>query len=180
VAASFLAQQHPPDLLHPVRVMIKSGMPYLVDGHNLIPKLGLRLDSFDDEDQLLSRLQEFCRLRRARVEVFFDGAPAGQAGTRKIGGITAHFIRKASSADAAIEARLNQLKKTARNWTVVSSDARLQRAAGAAHAAVLSSAEFSLEMAKARAKQAQTPENASALSPAEVDEWEKIFKQRGG
>ena len=43
-------------------------MPYLIDGHNLIPKLGLRLDSLDDEEQLIPRLQEFCRLRRAQVE----------------------------------------------------------------------------------------------------------------
>ena len=49
-------------------------MAYMIDGHNLIPKLGLRLDSLDDEEQLLALLQEFCRLRRAQVEVYFDGA----------------------------------------------------------------------------------------------------------
>ncbi len=75
--------------------MIKSGirifllyitlMPYLIDGHNLIPKLGLRLDLLDDELELLVRLQEFCRLRRAQVEVYFDGAPPGQVSTRKAG-----------------------------------------------------------------------------------------------
>ncbi len=34
-------------------------MPYLIDGHNLIPKVGLRLDSMDDEMDLLAHLQEF-------------------------------------------------------------------------------------------------------------------------
>ena len=36
-------------------------MPYLIDGHNLIPKLGLRLESLDDEMELIAILQEFCR-----------------------------------------------------------------------------------------------------------------------
>ena len=30
-------------------------MPYLIDGHNLIPKLGLRLDELDDEIELIRR-----------------------------------------------------------------------------------------------------------------------------
>ena len=55
-------------------------MPYLIDGHNLIPKLGLRLDSIDDESELIAILQEFSRRERRQVEVFFDGAPAARAG----------------------------------------------------------------------------------------------------
>lgn len=39
-------------------------MPYLIDGHNLIPKLGLRLDSMDDEMELVAILQEYARLER--------------------------------------------------------------------------------------------------------------------
>lgn len=54
-------------------------MPYLIDGHNLIPKLGLRLDSPDDELELTAILQEFSRLSRHAAEVYFDGAPTGQA-----------------------------------------------------------------------------------------------------
>ena len=86
-------------------------MPYLIDGHNLIPKLGLHLESIDDELELVGKLQEFCRLRRAKVEVFFNGAPAGQSSTRRAGMVTAHFVRKESSADTAIENRLVQLKR---------------------------------------------------------------------
>jgi predicted RNA-binding protein with PIN domain len=155
-------------------------MPYLIDGHNLIPKLGLRLDSFDDELDLLTRLQEFCRLRRAQVEVYFDGAPPGQATTRKAGMVTAHFIRQGSSADAAIEARLVQMKRTARNWTVVSSDGRVQRAARAAQAGVMPAEEFAREMAKAQMKDSKRTEGESALSPGEVNEWLETFEKRDG
>jgi len=154
-------------------------MPYLIDGHNLIPKLGLRLDSFDDELDLLVRLQEFCRLSRAQVEVYFDGAPAGQASTRKAGMVTAHFVRQDSSADAAIEARLVKMKKAAKNWTVVSSDGRVQRAAGAAQASAMSAEEFAREMGKAQTRYMAKPKSESVLSPDEVEEWLKYFEKRG-
>ena len=153
-------------------------MPYLIDGHNLIPKLGLRLDSLDDEDQLIPRLQEFCRLRRTKVEVFFDGAPAGQASTRNAGAVTAHFIRKGSSADTAIEGRLARLGKVAKNWTVVSSDRRVQGAAGAAHASVLSSEDFAREMSKAQALGSSRPKHDATLAPDEVEEWLDIFTHK--
>jgi len=153
-------------------------MPYLIDGHNLIPKLGLRLDALDDELELLVRLQEYCRLRRARVEVYFDGAPAGQASTRKAGLVTAHFVRQGSSADAAIEVRLEQMKKAARNWTVVSSDGRLQRAAGAAQAGSMPAEEFAQLMFKARTMSTTKSGGEAPLSPGEVEEWLKLFAKR--
>ncbi len=84
-------------------------MPYLIDGHNLIPKLGLRLDSPDDEMELIGVLQEFCRLERHNAEVYFDGAPVGQAGTQKFGIVTAHFVRLGTTADAAIKVRLEKM-----------------------------------------------------------------------
>jgi len=154
-------------------------MPYIIDGHNLIPKLGLRLDSIDDELDLLARLQEFCRLRRTQVEVYFDGAPPGQASTRKAGVVTAHFVRQGSSADASIESRLIKLKKAAKNWTVVSSDGRVQRAAGAAHAGTMSAEEFAQEMVKAQTRRMTRSEGESVLSPDEVEEWLKFFEKRG-
>ena len=94
-------------------------MPYLIDGHNLIPKLGLHLDSPDDEMELVGILQEFSRLSRREAQVYFDAAPAGQARSRKFGMVTAHFIRIGSSADEAIKAQLKRLGREARNWTVV-------------------------------------------------------------
>jgi predicted RNA-binding protein with PIN domain len=155
-------------------------MLYLIDGHNLIPKLGLRLDSMDDENELIPRLQEYCRLRRTRLEVYFDGAPAGQASTRKAGAVTVTFVRKGSSADAAIEARLGRLGKEAKNWTVVSSDRRVQGAARATHASVLSSEEFVREMSKAQAIGSSALKHEATLAPDEVEEWLKFFDRKRG
>jgi predicted RNA-binding protein with PIN domain len=157
---------------------VQLAMPYLVDGHNLIPKLGLRLDSMDDESELIAILQEFCRLERRHVEVFFDGAPALQAGTRKLGGVTAHFVRLGSSADNAIRNQLKQLGKRARNWTVVSSDRQVQADARGAHADVVSSEAFAAMLKQTR-NSAPKPSNERKLSEKELEEWLKLFEERG-
>lgn len=152
-------------------------MPYLIDGHNLIPKLGLRLDSVDDEEELIGILREFCRLERRQVEVFFDGAPALQAGTRKLGPVTAHFVRLGTTADNAIRKRLNRLGKSAKNWIVVSSDRQVQIEARAAQAEVLSSESFARLLKQAR-NSASKPVDERKLSRQEVEEWLKFFEER--
>lgn len=152
-------------------------MPYLIDGHNLIPKLGLRLDSMDDETELINILQEFCRLERRQVEVFFDGAPANQAGSRKLGGVIAHFVRQGTTADDAIRSRLKKLGKGARNWTVISSDRQVQAEARALHAEVVSSDSFAGMLKHAR-NSAPKANKDRKLSPQEVDEWLKLFEER--
>jgi predicted RNA-binding protein with PIN domain len=152
-------------------------MPYLIDGHNLIPKLGLRLDSIDDEMELVTILQEFCRLGHRQVEVFFDGAPASQAGTRKLGSVTAHFVRLGNTADDAIQNRLKKLGKSARNWTVVSSDRQVQANARATQAEVTSSDSFA-GLLKHAHDSSPKPSNERKISPQEVDEWLKLFERR--
>ena len=149
-------------------------MPYLIDGHNLIPKIGLRLDSVDDEMQLVGILQEFARLSRREVQVYFDAAPVSEARTRKFGSVTAHFIRQGSSADEAIGAQVKSLGRAARNWTVVSSDRAVQASARAAHAIVLSSEDFARELTRLR-HEGQKSGERTTLSPEEVKEWLKLF-----
>jgi len=154
-------------------------MPYLIDGHNLIPKVGLRLDSPDDEMELVAILQEFARLKRQQVEVYFDGAPIGYDGARKLGTVRVHFVRLGQTADNAIHARLNNMAKDARNWIVVSSDREVQTAARVAHAQAISSEEF-VKILKAAVSSASKPSTVDKkLSPAEVEEWLKIFREKG-
>ena len=150
-------------------------MPYLIDGHNLIPKVGLRLDSPDDELELVAILQDFARLKRQQVEVYFDGAPIGQAGTRRFGTIRAHFVRLGQTADDAIRARLLRMEKDARNWIVVSSDRAVQSAARAAQAQSISAEEFVNLLRGAQGSKSKSNPSEKKLSAAEVDEWMKIF-----
>jgi predicted RNA-binding protein with PIN domain len=151
-------------------------MPYLIDGHNLIPKLGLRLDSMDDEMELIAILQEFCRLERKQVEVYFDGAPAPHAGTRKLGTVTAHFVPLGMIADDAIRRRLKKMGKSAKDWTVVSSDRQVQTETRAAQANIISSDAFAKQLKKVR-DSAPKPMDDRTLSKQEVDDWLNIFKE---
>ncbi len=157
--------------------MYNSLMPYLIDGHNLIPKLGLRLDSMDDEMELIAILQEYCRIERKQVEVYFDGAPPHHAGTRKFGTVTAHFIPLGTTADDAIRKRLKKMGKTAKNWTVVSSDRQVQTETRTAQAQSISSDDFTRQLRQAH-KAIPKPATDRKLSRQEVDEWLKLFEQR--
>ncbi len=152
-------------------------MPYLIDGHNLIPKLGLRLDSPDDEMELVAILQEFSRLSRHTVEVYFDGAPAGQSGMRKFGVVITHFVRLGTTADSAIKARLQQMGRAARNWVVVSSDHEVRDAARAAHVSVTSSDRFA-GLLKGTRPSASGSSRESEMSQEELEGWLKLFGRK--
>lgn len=157
-------------------------MPYIIDGHNLIPKIpGINLGDIDDEVQLIKVLQDFCRLRRTRVEVYFDNAPPGESGTRKHGQVRAYFVHQGRTADDAIRSRLHKLGKAARNWTVVSSDRQVAAAAKEAGAKVISADDFSLQQLSNPAVQEVTPENDAELSlnPDAVEDWMRFFGVEG-
>ena len=156
-------------------------MPFIIDGHNLIPKLpGMSLKALDDEMQLVEVLQEFCRLQRKQAEVFFDNAPPGGARIRSFGSVTARFIRQGHTADDAIRGYLGRLGNAARNWTVVSSDLAVQAAARAARAQPMSSEAF----ARLLGQTLQAPEqeagkdSPAALESDELDDWLKLFGEK--
>jgi predicted RNA-binding protein with PIN domain len=155
-------------------------MPYLVDGHNLIPKIsGLSLQALDDELQLIELLQEFCRLKGKQVEVYFDNAPPGPGQVRKYACVIARFIRQGTSADDAIRLRLKRLGRGASSWTVVSSDRMVQAAAREAHAQVFSSEEFAQQLKETLETRQSISKGAgeeAGLSPEEVENWLKIFR----
>ncbi len=161
-------------------------MPFLIDGHNLIPKLGLDINAFDDEEELLARLNEYCRLsRKGNIEVYFDNAPPGVPESRKVGLVTAYFARRPLIADEAIRLRLKKLGRAARNWSVVSSDRRVQAEARAAGAAVISSDEFAatvidtLRTGPPPQTNHQMGTRPTGMSERELNEWLSLFNERG-
>jgi len=154
-------------------------MPYIIDGHNLIPKIpGLSLKIIDDEEQLIKLLQEFCRQQRKRVDVYFDNAPPGQHGTRKFGAVTAHFIRQGTTADAAIRTHLRKLGGSARNWTVVTSDREVAVASRESRTRVITSEKFAHNLVRSGTVTGISPETDENLSLDEnaVEDWLKFFK----
>lgn len=148
-------------------------VPYIIDGHNLIPKIpGMSLGALDDELELAQRLQAFYRLQRKPVEVYFDRAPAGRQGSRKVGSVTVHFVREGLTADEAIRHRLRRLGGDARNWTVVSSDHQVQAEARAVHARVLTSEQFAQLLARS---EPGVEEGKPAASGEDVQRWLEEF-----
>jgi predicted RNA-binding protein with PIN domain len=153
-------------------------MPYLIDGHNLIPHLpGLDLETPDDEQQLIELLQEFCRLARKEVEVFFDNAPPGQPSARSFGSVVARFVRAGATADQAIQRRLERLGRAARNYLVVSSDRQVQAAARSFHAQVITAEDFALQIQRtlAEAEKTASLSDAVPLSQEELQDWLRLF-----
>lgn len=152
-------------------------MPFIIDGHNLIPKIpGLRLSEVDDEIRLIEMLQEYCRLTRKQVEVFFDNAPPGQPRARNFGSVIARFVRSGHTADQAIREKLRRLGGEARNWTVVSSDHQVQASARATRSAIIASEDFARQMDEvlnSAPKISDSQENG--LSDKDVAEWMRVF-----
>ena len=154
-------------------------MLYLVDGHNLIPKLpGLSLRDMDDEMRLIELLQVFSRIRRHSVEVYFDGAPPGKAGTRSYGGIKAHFVPVGQTADDALRRRLERMQRSARQVTLVSSDRRVQSEARRFQAVILPSEQFAEQILQARQAAEALPGAPPAVSGAEMDDWLRLFGEK--
>jgi uncharacterized protein len=155
-----------------------TAMSYIIDGHNLIPKVpGLSLEDEDDEMKLIALLQEYSRRRRTKVTVFFDNAPPSYQGMQRFGTVTAYFVRSGVAADLAIVNHIKKLGKRARNLIVVSSDRAVQNEARYHQARTLSSEDFARGLVSSKEN---TPEPGTEIDPNpttdEIDYWLSEFK----
>lgn len=149
-------------------------MTYIIDGHNLIGKIpGLNLDDLDDEQELITLLQEYCLQTGKNIEVYFDKSATGHARARVHGKVTARFVRSGETADQAIDRHLKRLGKQAANWTVVSSDIQVQRAAKRVRARLISSEAFSRDLLAEQSSPGNT--DSPEINQDELDEWLDLF-----
>ena len=152
-------------------------MPYLIDGHNLIPHIrGLSLDQIDDEMALIDMLEHYFQRIRKKAIIYFDHAQVGSEQDIKRAFLKVHFVRPPAIADDAILRHLKKLRGDAKNWVVVSSDQYVQRGAAKMGAQVLSSAEFAGLLD-------QPPKNSNHPGPFkenpddDIDQWLRAFGQ---
>ncbi len=151
-------------------------MHFLVDGHNLIPKIpGLSLSDPEDELRLIQLLQEYSRLSRDTVEIYFDRAAPGSLPTRQYGTVKAHFVGHGRTADQVIIARLRRLGKAAAAWTVVSSDHQVQVDARAVRARVMNSESFSRHLLKQLEASAEGELRDVSVNEEELSTWLRVF-----
>jgi predicted RNA-binding protein with PIN domain len=151
-------------------------MPYLVDGHNLVPRIaGMSLQDLDDEEKLLNLLAEFARVEQTNVEVYFDRGAPGHVGTRTAGRVKAVFVSNHTIADTQIIKRIHTLGGNVKNWVVVSSDQHIQTEARSAHARLLDSDAFASRLLAALGRKQDAGSGEPMPSAGEVDEWLKLF-----
>jgi predicted RNA-binding protein with PIN domain len=153
-------------------------MPILIDGHNLIGQMpGMSLADHDDEGELVMLLRRYATAKRGRqLVVVFDHGIYGHPQRLDGYGVTCHFARSPQDADAQLLRRIAALKRP-RDWTLVTSDRQVARAAEERGVRVISSGEFARRLvAPARPAAAPPAEQRDVqLSAAEVQEWLKIF-----
>jgi predicted RNA-binding protein with PIN domain len=155
-------------------------MSWIVDGHNLIPEIpGMSLSMPDDEEQLIKLLINFVRATRKQLIVYFDNAPPGVDKHRRFGLVSAHFVREGRSADTAIRGKLRQLGKSAKNWTVVSSDREVQLEARSVGATAISSKEFARAILSAVNGIGKSSDVTQEEYPddTEVKHWLELFTE---
>lgn len=152
-------------------------MPYLIDGHNLIHYLDdIRLDSPNDEAELVIKLRGFCARRKKKIVVIFDqGLPGGlsQLSTPSVKVIFASYQQ--TTADRIIRERIHAITDI-KGWIVVSSDNEVLAEAENAGMRGMKCAQFAELLQKPLEEKPHPSENPNLrFSEKEVDEWLGIF-----
>jgi predicted RNA-binding protein with PIN domain len=152
-------------------------MHLLVDGHNLIGQVpGLSLADADDEGQLVLLLRGYATRKRGRqVVVVFDRGVYGHPQQLDGYGVSCHFAKSPQDADVQLIRRLRALHRP-REWALVSSDRQVVRVAEECGVRVIGAREFAAQLhAPAAAPRPPAEKPEARLSPAEVEEWLRIF-----
>jgi predicted RNA-binding protein with PIN domain len=151
-------------------------MPLLIDGHNLIAQVAsLRLSDQDDEHQLVELVRGFCARVATKATVYFDKGNPASLDPLPAGGVSVRFVREPRTADQAIVRHLARLGGDAKNWTVVSSDREVQRAAARSGARTVTSQAFARALLD-RPGTAGPDKPGEAPSEDEIAYWEKRFR----
>jgi uncharacterized protein len=150
-------------------------MPYLIDGHNLIPKIpGIKLNDLDDEQALFDLLSNHFKTLRKKAFVFFDRGAPGSTSIRNTVFLSAIFVNMPSSADQAIINHLKELGGDARNYTIITSDHWVADHTRAIGASVVSSETF----AQALFMDNHKPIEKIKTIPDDIDYWLKKFQNK--
>jgi predicted RNA-binding protein with PIN domain len=156
-----------------------TGMPYMIDGHNLIGALpDISLNDPDDETILISLLSRYFYRVQKQAVIYFDQRSPVSDQPRPRPKLSVVFIAKPRTADQAIQAHLKRLGKEAANWTVVSSDREVQEAAKLARANILSSQEFSRSLIQLDETLDVEEKPSKTLSEDELSAWLDLFNSR--
>ena len=150
-------------------------MAYIVDGNNVMGQTpGWHRDKPASRRLLLEKISLFCRIKKARVTVVFDGAPdqAVPEGST-FHGVKVFYAKPGSDADTRIE-QLVEKSTDPRGITVVTSDRRLAFLVRSSGATVIRSGEFRLQLAHLRESMPKQ-EDGEDVEIGDVNSWLRYF-----
>lgn len=151
-------------------------MPYIIDGHNLIPHIkGLSLDQIDDENALIKILEDHFKRQRKKAMLYFDRAQTGGSPDINSAFLKVHFVRRPAIADEAIIQHLKKLGKEAKNWIVVSSDQLVRRSAVRMGAKILTSAVFAAEIQQESRNEEPEQIKQKLEGDDDISQWLETF-----
>ena len=153
------------------------GMPYLIDGHNLIACLpDIDLEDPDDEAKLVIKLRGFAAGRGRKCTVIFDGGLPGGHSSLSNKAVKVIFASAFhANADSLLKQRIRKTRDAA-NWTLVSSDQEVLDCARRCKMKWMTSDEFARRLQRKSRRQDRRGEDDQAqVPPDEVDEWLDIF-----
>lgn len=158
-------------------------MPILIDGHNLIGQMpSLSLADVDDEAQLVMLLRRYATAKRRRqIVVVFDHGVYGHPQQLDGYGVSCHFARSPRDADNELLRRIAKIARP-KEWTLVTSDRQVARAAEQRGVRVVSAQAFAAQITALTGKQPAPPSAPDEkprdvhLSEAEVEEWLALFE----
>lgn len=100
-------------------------MPYLIDGNNLLGSWGGPRGGDDRRDEAVRRVAAFCRARRAKATLVFDGHPLRpEHAAQDLGPLTLRVPPAGVDADTVIREIVERAARPA-DWIVVTSDKAL-------------------------------------------------------
>lgn len=142
---------------------------FLIDGYNLLHSFARARSGEDARNGLISLVHAWCERGGYRARIVFDPT-GGMKRNDTRGGMEIRNVPQGTTADEEILAALDATGDRTQ-YTVVSNDAAIVKAAGRKGFQVVPCEEF----ARMIATRAEGPEKSESAAPGEVDYWMKEF-----
>jgi predicted RNA-binding protein with PIN domain len=150
-------------------------VPYIVDGNNLLGSWGGPRGLDDRRGEVVRRVAAFCRARRVRATLVFDGHQLRpDMATQDFGGLTVRVPPPGQDADTLIREVLERVARPA-EWILVTSDKALYSYCKTLGAQVLRAHEWNAIERRQLSAQTEVPGAEKPEREADVEGWLERF-----
>ena len=133
-------------------------MPWLIDGSNLLGRLGVDRHGDETKRELVRRLASFARAKKTRITCVFDGPEPASFG-KHLGAVTVAFSGSRSGEDLIADRAAR-----AHGWRVVTGDRGLEARVRRRGVTVVSPSEFARQL-----------EETAGTEGSEDSDWDRWF-----